>query len=86
MEILRQAMTNRDEVQLVVARRAAPPSSHSMAALGEEPEEVGVVTIIKWRTITIERLSSSSGSSPERLSSSRRVLSREAVLFSEGPF
>ena len=42
MEILRQAMSNRTTVHLVVARRTLP-SSPSMAALGEEPEEVCVV-------------------------------------------
>ena len=40
MEILRQAMTGHNTVQLTVARRA------SMAALGEEPEEVGVVAML----------------------------------------
>lgn len=42
MEILRQAMAGHDTVQLVVARRTHP----SMAALGEEPEEVGVATML----------------------------------------
>ena len=42
MEILRQAMASGNTVHLVVARRTAP-TSPSMAALGEEPEEVGVV-------------------------------------------
>lgn len=42
MEILRQAMANRNTVHLVVARRTVP-TSPSMAALGEEPEEVGVI-------------------------------------------
>ena len=45
MEILKQAMAERDTVQLLVARKATV-SSPSMAALGEEPEEVGVVSII----------------------------------------
>ena len=42
MDILKQAMSDQHIVQLVVARRTdvTPPS---MAALGEEPEEVGVV-------------------------------------------
>lgn len=45
MEILKQAMSNQDTVQLVVARRAAL-TSPSMAALGEEPEEVGVASVV----------------------------------------
>ncbi len=44
MEILRQAMSSSNTVHLVVARRVVPPSP-SMAALGEEPEEVGVVIV-----------------------------------------
>lgn len=42
VEILKQAMSDQNTVQLVVARRANV-TSPSMAALGEEPEEVGVV-------------------------------------------
>lgn len=39
MDILRSAMTSREAVELVVARRTTP-NVPSMAALGEEPEEV----------------------------------------------
>ena len=45
MDILRQALSNRNTVHLVVARRTVPPSP-SMGALGEEPEEVGVVIVV----------------------------------------
>lgn len=41
MDILKQAMADHYTVQLVVARRVGQ-TTPSMAALGEEPEEVGV--------------------------------------------